>query len=85
MSIIAQNISSCKQMLINYTHSVDNIVYLKQKICNDIIVKMKESTMKKTILSLNCGSSSLKFNIFNINEDMTVTPILNVLQKKSAI
>ncbi len=33
--------------------------------------------MKKTILSLNCGSSSLKFNIFNINEDMTVTPILN--------
>ena len=33
--------------------------------------------MKKTILSLNCGSSSLKFNIFNINDDMTVSPILN--------
>lgn len=33
--------------------------------------------MKKTILSLNCGSSSLKYNIFSINEDLTVSPILN--------
>lgn len=33
--------------------------------------------MKKTILSLNCGSSSLKYNVFRINNDLTVTPILN--------
>jgi len=36
--------------------------------------------MKKTILSLNCGSSSLKYNIFNINDNMTVTPILNGIE-----
>ncbi|HNZ41191.1 MAG TPA: acetate kinase, partial [Clostridia bacterium] len=33
--------------------------------------------MKKTILSLNCGSSSLKYNVFRINDDLTVTPVLN--------
>lgn len=33
--------------------------------------------MNRTILSLNCGSSSLKYNIFKLNDDMTVRPILN--------
>lgn len=32
--------------------------------------------MKKTILSLNCGSSSLKYNLFKVNEDNTVEPII---------
>lgn len=32
--------------------------------------------MGKTILSLNCGSSSLKYNLFKVNEDKTVRPLL---------
>lgn len=32
--------------------------------------------MNKTILSLNCGSSSLKYNLFKINEDNTVEAII---------
>ncbi|MBN2851351.1 MAG: acetate kinase [Clostridia bacterium] len=33
--------------------------------------------MKKTILSLNCGSSSLKYNLFLVNDDNTVEPVIN--------
>jgi len=33
--------------------------------------------MKKSILSLNCGSSSLKYNLFILNEDNTVEPVIN--------
>ncbi|MFO7611169.1 MAG: acetate kinase [Clostridia bacterium] len=32
--------------------------------------------MQKTILSLNCGSSSLKYNLFRINEDNTVAGMI---------
>jgi acetate kinase len=32
--------------------------------------------MKKTILSLNCGSSSLKYNLFEVKENNTVEPII---------
>jgi len=32
--------------------------------------------MNKTILSLNCGSSSLKYNLFKVNEDDTVEAII---------
>ncbi len=32
--------------------------------------------MKKTILSLNCGSSSLKYNLFEVRENNTVEPII---------
>lgn len=32
--------------------------------------------MKKTILSLNCGSSSLKYNLFKVNDDLTVEGII---------
>ncbi|MBN2557366.1 MAG: acetate kinase [Clostridia bacterium] len=32
--------------------------------------------MQKTILSLNCGSSSLKYNLFKVNKDNTVTGII---------
>lgn len=32
--------------------------------------------MNKTILSLNCGSSSLKYNLFKVNEDNTVEGII---------
>jgi len=32
--------------------------------------------MNKTILSLNCGSSSLKYNLFQVNEDNTVDAII---------
>ncbi len=33
--------------------------------------------MKKAILSLNCGSSSLKYNLFLVNDDNTVEPVIN--------
>jgi acetate kinase len=36
----------------------------------------KENFMEKTILSLNCGSSSLKYNLFKVNEDDTVEPLI---------
>lgn len=32
--------------------------------------------MNKTILSLNCGSSSLKYNLFKVNDDNTVEAII---------
>ncbi len=32
--------------------------------------------MNKTILALNCGSSSLKYNLFKVNEDDTVEAII---------
>ena len=33
--------------------------------------------MEKTILSLNCGSSSLKFNLFILNDNNEVVPAIN--------
>ncbi|MFO7637488.1 MAG: acetate kinase [Clostridia bacterium] len=33
--------------------------------------------MLKTILSMNCGSSSLKYNLFMVHPDNTVEPIIN--------
>jgi len=33
--------------------------------------------MEKTILSLNCGSSSLKFNLFVLKENNEVEPVIN--------
>jgi acetate kinase len=40
------------------------------------IILPKENKMERTILSLNCGSSSLKYNLFKVNDDNTVDPII---------